>query len=64
MVGRAAAVVRGRAGCSSREGGVRWVRVHAGVMPAGDDARQMVMLHINQIAELTEEIDARRVVVV
>jgi len=58
MVGRARGSCEGEGRLLVKEGGVRWVRVHAGVMPAGDDARQMVMLHINQIAELTEEIDA------
>jgi PAS domain S-box-containing protein len=55
IVGRARGSCEGEGRLLVKEGGVRWVRVHAGLMPHGGDARPMVMLHISQIAELTEQ---------
>jgi PAS domain S-box-containing protein len=57
MLGRARGSCEGEGRLLVGEGGVRWVRVHAGVMPTAADARPMVMLHINQIAELTGHVD-------
>jgi len=58
MLGRARASCEGDCRLLVGEGEVRWVRVHAGVMPTAEDTRRMVMLHINQITELTSPIDA------
>ncbi len=57
MVARARGSCEGDGRLLVKEGGVRWVRVHAGLMPTGGDVRPMMMLHINQIAELTEPIE-------
>ena len=54
IVGQARGSCEGEGRLLLKEGGVRWVRVHAGLMPAEGDARATVMLHINQIAELTD----------
>lgn len=58
MVARARGSCEGEGRLLVKEGGVRWVRVHAGLLPTDGDVRPTVMLHINQIAELTEPIDA------
>jgi PAS domain S-box-containing protein len=51
MIGQGRNSCAGEGRLLVKEGGVRWVRVQAGIMPSGGDARLMVLLHINQIAE-------------
>lgn len=51
MIGQGRSSCGGEGRLLVREGGVRWVRVQAGLMPSVGDARLMVLLHINQIAE-------------
>jgi PAS domain S-box-containing protein len=51
MIGQGRNSCTGEGRLLVKGGGIRWVRVQAGLMPSGGDARLMVLLHINQIAD-------------
>ena len=51
MIGQGRSSCGGEGRLLVKDGGVRWVRIQAGLMPSGGDARLMVLLHIKEIAE-------------
>jgi len=51
MIGQGRSSCTGEGRLLVKDGGVRWVRVQAGLMPSGGDARLTALLRINQIAE-------------